>query len=72
MDEFLPDDCLLGKAQKYLRNGRFHSGENDNLLNLNLIWGVKSTDRDGTNHWDPEDLGTIVWDDDFNLSDQDA
>ena len=37
-----------------------------------MVWGIDSIDRDGTNHWDPEDLGTVIWDNDFDLSDQAA
>ena len=69
MDNMLPDDCSLKIAQEYLKDNRFHSGENDNLLNINMVWGIDSIDRDGTNHWDPEDLGTVIWDNDFDLSD---
>eukprot|EP00828_Plagiopyla_frontata_P010430 TRINITY_DN15562_c0_g1_i6.p1 TRINITY_DN15562_c0_g1~~TRINITY_DN15562_c0_g1_i6.p1 ORF type:complete len:423 (-),score=18.49 TRINITY_DN15562_c0_g1_i6:171-1439(-) len=68
MEEFLPETSLLKKGQDYLKDGRFHSSVNDNLLNVDIIWGIESINRDGTSHWDPEDLGNIVWNQKFNLA----
>ena len=45
MEEFLPETSILKKGQDYLKDGRFHSSVNDNLLNVDIIWGIEGTDR---------------------------
>lgn len=43
----------------------FIQGENDNAIEIFLIWGSTGVEYDGTNKWDPEDLPTIKWDSNF-------
>ena len=32
-----------------------------------MVWGIKGINKDGTDHWDPNDIGEPIWDDNFNL-----
>lgn len=61
------DDHYLIRIQDMLRNG-FHTSENDNTIQVNFIWGVAGVDNDDTDRWDPSDLGTVIWDDNFDMS----
>ena len=36
---------------------------------LQLLWGTRGVDRSGCNTWDEEDLGTVQWDETFDLAD---
>ena len=35
---------------------------------VNLVWGVKDLDRSDVGLWDPDELGELVWDDDFDIA----
>ena len=35
---------------------------------VNLNWGVKDLDRQGVSSWDPEDVGTLIWDENFTVT----
>ena len=46
----------------------FYSGETDRGMSITMFWGVDGVDKQEVNQWDPEDLGTIIWDNSFDLS----
>ena len=49
----------------------FHSGKNDNVLKVYMVWGIKDINRDTIdNKWDSNDKGSVVWDDTFDLSNE--
>jgi len=33
-----------------------------------LTWGIDGIDKEDVSMWDPENLGEIMWDDNFDLS----
>ena len=35
---------------------------------VNLNWGVKDLDREGVSTWDPEDVGKLIWDENFTMT----
>ena len=35
---------------------------------VNIYWGVKNLDTSKQNKWDPEYIGEVIWDSDFDLS----
>jgi len=37
-------------------------------IQVNINFGVKDLDRNGVGSWDPEDIGKLVWDDDFTVT----
>jgi len=37
-------------------------------IQVNINFGIKDLDRDGVGSWDPEDIGKLVWDDDFTVA----
>ena len=50
----------------------FSVSEEDGLVDVSVVWGVKGVNRKGSNYWDPEDYGSVVWDDTFDMSSYDA
>ncbi len=32
------------------------------------MWGLQDIDKEGVGKWNPEEIGTIVWDDNFDLA----
>mmetsp|Transcript_16142 Transcript_16142/g.18104 ORF Transcript_16142/g.18104 Transcript_16142/m.18104 type:complete len:977 (+) Transcript_16142:234-3164(+) len=67
-DEWIPDDHEsvqgINRMQDY-----FPQGENDNAQKINLVWGLSGLEKSSSgNKWDPEYLGELVWDEEFDLS----
>ena len=50
----------------------FSTSEEDGLLSLDIAWGVGGVDRGDSSRWEPSEFGSVVWDDDFDLSSPDA
>ena len=46
----------------------FTVSEEDGLIGVNVIWGIDKVDKSGTDQWDVEDYGKLVWDDSFDMS----
>ena len=65
--EWLPDSHPNAKLQDKVRED-FNQGENDQVILVNLLWGVSGVDRSGTDRWDAADIGKLIWDDDFDLT----
>lgn len=38
------------------------------MIDLKLIWGLSDIDRTGDNAWDPEFVGKLIFDDEFDLT----
>jgi hypothetical protein len=45
---------------------------NLNKPEINFYWGTKEIITDDVNRWDPEDIGELVWDDEFDPSSEEA
>ena len=35
---------------------------------VSIVWGIKDLDRSDVGLWDPDELGELVWDDEFDIS----
>eukprot|EP00003_Mantamonas_plastica_P033189 TRINITY_DN937_c0_g1_i7.p1 TRINITY_DN937_c0_g1~~TRINITY_DN937_c0_g1_i7.p1 ORF type:complete len:810 (-),score=255.54 TRINITY_DN937_c0_g1_i7:111-2540(-) len=66
-EQWYPDDYPFGKAQTALQDAFLQSDE-DGTVEVRFIWGIKSIDRTGTSQYDPDDIGSVKYDDDFDLS----
>ena len=51
-----------------MMNEDFYTGENDISIEIEIFWGVDKIDKDDIDRWDPEDLGKMKWDDNFNMA----
>eukprot|EP00238_Polyblepharides_amylifera_P005552 CAMPEP_0196583672 /NCGR_PEP_ID=MMETSP1081-20130531/44292_1 /TAXON_ID=36882 /ORGANISM="Pyramimonas amylifera, Strain CCMP720" /LENGTH=981 /DNA_ID=CAMNT_0041904627 /DNA_START=144 /DNA_END=3086 /DNA_ORIENTATION=- len=58
--------------QKYITfsDEEFQESVEDPASEVILVWGLKPMSRKGVNRWDPEDRGTLKYDDTFELSSQ--
>jgi len=65
--EILPSSHYLSKQRDSVRND-YHNGENDNSITVSFLWGIKGLDNSGISKWDASNRGTIIWDDDFDLT----
>ena len=62
-----PEDNILRKGKDHVLD--FHSGKNDNVLKVYMVWGIAGIDRDTIdNKWDSNDKGSVIWDDTFDLA----
>lgn len=39
---------------------------------VDIFWGIRELDTEGSSHWDPEFIGKAVMDDSFDLSTEEA
>eukprot|EP01029_Cantina_marsupialis_P020739 TRINITY_DN4883_c0_g3_i1.p1 TRINITY_DN4883_c0_g3~~TRINITY_DN4883_c0_g3_i1.p1 ORF type:complete len:470 (-),score=117.42 TRINITY_DN4883_c0_g3_i1:317-1726(-) len=64
---WLPDhlDIIVSKS---FFDDNFGSSQDDPTVPAEFLFGIQELDRSGTNRWNPEDYGTIVWNPNFNLS----
>lgn len=69
-EEFLPSDHPIIDAMLTFQN-EFTGGGNDVLV-VNMFWGVKDLDRSQGNHWDTEYIGEAEMDPDFDLSPEES
>mmetsp|Transcript_25646 Transcript_25646/g.30118 ORF Transcript_25646/g.30118 Transcript_25646/m.30118 type:complete len:178 (-) Transcript_25646:858-1391(-) len=67
-EEFLPSDHELMVFLKDIENNFPSSQELRDSVMVNLNWGVKDLDRSATTAWDSENMGKLVWDDDFKIA----
>jgi len=65
--QMLPDEHWLNKVQTSIRND-YHTGEDDNTIQVSFVWGIKGLSKKGVGSWDSADRGTVVYDDDFDIS----
>ena len=46
----------------------YNVGQDDEAIYVSRVWGVEDVDRSGNNRWKSEDIGKIVYDDEFNMA----
>ena len=68
-EEWLPEDNKIMVLSKSVDDNfsRAVEGMGKGIF-VNVNFGVKDLDRDGVSSWDPEDIGKLVWDDDFTVT----
>ena len=68
-EEWLPEDNKIMVLSKSVDDNfsRAVEGMRKGIF-VNVNFGVKDLDRDGVSSWDPEDIGKLVWDDDFTVT----
>jgi len=65
--KMLSDDHHITKLRNSLRY-EYHTGEDDNSIQVSFIWGIKGLSKKGVSQWDASNRGTNVYDDDFDMS----
>ena len=63
-----PKDHPLMTTQAILQNEFPSSSTQKGAFMVSIVWGVKDLDRSNVGLWDPEDLGELVWDDEFDVA----
>lgn len=66
-EEFLPSDHPLRVSILTFRDA-FPIADDLNLLHVSITWGVKDVDRKGTSRFKLEELGTPVFDEEFDFT----
>lgn len=70
-EHYLPLDHPLTVGWDLSKNA-FHNGKDGAKLSVEVMWGVKDKDDSNAAMWDPDDLGEIIWDDEFDMSPEDS
>jgi hypothetical protein len=65
-EEFIPSDHPSIKSYQIMANNFTEQVAKSEMIKLKIIWGLKDIDRTGDNAWDPEFVGKLLFDDDFN------
>lgn len=58
----------MQRAQEAVRNDFPFAQSDPNSIEINLAWGLKDVDRSNTDYFDPQDLGSLKYDQNFDLS----
>merc|ERR1712079_430079 len=65
-ESFLTEGSYDGKSALMMRSeSGFGSGSQSNNLVVIIAWGIEGWDDAGTDVWDVEDFGVLLWDEDF-------
>lgn len=70
-EEFLPPDAPLRIATRLNRNA-FLDFSGRSSVQSTVFWGVQGVDREGTSKYDPESVGSPIYDDSFDLKPADT
>jgi len=47
---------------------KFNQGSQDFAIKVDFVWGISGIDRSGNSMWDPEDMGSVIWDEEMDVS----
>ena len=68
-EEWIPEDNEVMMLSKEIDVNFSRSvGDVKKGLFVNINWGVKDLDRSDVGTWDPEDVGKLIWDDNFTMT----
>ena len=67
-DELLPDDHPMIKTGKIISDEFMTTSDQSGAFMVSIVWGVKDLDRSSVGLWDPEEIGELVWDEEFDIS----
>jgi predicted RND superfamily exporter protein len=70
-EEYLPLDHPLILTRDTIEND-FVAGSGTNSIRVSIYFGIKDINKEKVSMWDPEDLGEIIYDDDFDMSSEEA
>ena len=69
-EEYLPTDHPI--QQFFSTSSKQFLGAGQTTINVDLYWGMKGINKEGTSMWNATNIGTLMWQDDFDLSPADA
>lgn len=62
----LKDSHFMQKALDSVRNDFPFANQDQNSIEINLIYGIKGTDQKEADFFDPNDAGNLIYDTTFN------
>jgi hypothetical protein len=65
-EEFIPKYHPAIKGWTIMSENFTSQEERSEKIELQLVWGLKDIDRTGENRWNPEFVGKLIFDDEFN------
>ena len=70
-EEYLPLDHPL-IINRDIIESEFAAGSNANSIRVSMYFGVKDINKEQVSMWDPDDLGEVIFDDDFDMTSEEA
>lgn len=67
VDTLFPEDHWMVKSF-FIAAEEFYNGENDKNIYVEFYWGIKGIDATGTDHWNVDDPGKLVYDETLDAS----
>lgn len=67
-ENFLPKENPYIMQQEMLE--KYYSTNEDKQLDVTIFFGVKMVDRTNVAHWDVVNVGNVIFDDKFSISDE--
>eukprot|EP01083_Nonionella_stella_P213439 769854_1 len=66
-ESFLRASHIITRSIDQLQNAYFLA-ESDRTVTVSFVWGIEPADRSGASRWDPNDFGSVVFDQNFDIS----
>ena len=68
-EDFWPSFHMFDKFNDLTdRDGPFLSDDEDAFSTVHLVWGLKGMDTSDIDVWDATDFGTVIYDEDFDMT----
>ena len=65
-EKWVDDSHYIQKCLDY--TDKFYKGPQDANVPIYITWGLTGLDQEGTDYWDPDDIGHPIWDSHFDLN----
>lgn len=70
-EDYFPKSHMFTRYSNLMRPGKsspFLSSGRDYVAEVQVAWGLKSMDLSGTSPWNPDAMGEVIYDEDFDMS----
>ena len=67
-EQWFPEEHMFQEYQDLGTSKVMLGGGESNALDVNVMWGISGVNDKGTDTWIPDDLGTVIYDPEFDIS----
>lgn len=75
-ENYFPPEHMFSEYRSLMdlnsNDSPYGASSQDYVAGVNIVWGLKGMDLSGTDRWNPEDIGTVVYEDSFDMSSPEA
>ena len=74
-EDYFPKSHMFTQYRELIRSGKsspFLSSGRDYVAEVQVAWGLKGMDLSGTSPWNPDAMGKVIYDEEFDMSSPEA